>query len=138
MAGTGGNRLVSCTGTRDNDAMILTVPDAGLDALIASPSALSNTWSTAWQDVKAFLQFLRKAASLGHVVAMGMVELLTPSKDASPGQVVLADGPIVLNGIAGDQSGVTILAPYVETASVQHLRVTDLTVGGRSGLRLAG
>jgi hypothetical protein len=133
-----GNRLVSCTGTRDNGAMILTVPDAGLDALLASPFALSNTWSTACEDVKAFLQFLRKAASLGHVVAMGMVELLTPSKDASPGQVVLADGPIVLNGIAGDESGVTILAPYVETASVRHLMVTDLTVSGRSGLRLAG
>lgn len=118
--------------------MILTVPDARLDALLASPSALSNTWSTAWEDVKAFLQFLRKAASLAHVVAMGMVELLTPSKDASPGQVVLADGPIVLNAIAGDQSGVTILDPYVETASVRHLMVTDLTVGGRSGLRLAG
>ena len=118
--------------------MILTVPDAGLDALLASPSALSNTWSTAWEDVKAFLQFLRKAASLGHVVAMGMVELLAPSKDASAGQVVLADGPIVLNGIAGDERGVTIMAPYVETALVRHLMVTDLTVGGRSGLRLAG
>jgi hypothetical protein len=118
--------------------MILTVADARLDALLASPSALSNTWSAAWEDIKAFLQFLRKAASLGHLVAMGMVTLLAPSKDASPGQVILADGPIVLNGIAGDERGVTIMAPYTETASVRHLTVTDLTVSGRSGLRLAG
>jgi hypothetical protein len=129
---------VSCTDIRDNGAVFITVPDAGLNALLGSQSALSNAWAIAWEDVKIFLQVLRKSVSLAHVMAMGMVELLSPSKDAAPGQVVLADGPIVLNGIAGDETGATILAPHADTASVRHLTITNLTVGGHSGLRLAG
>lgn len=127
-----------CTDIRDNDAVFIAVPDAGLNALLRSSSALSNTWSIAWEDVKIFLQILRKSLSLAHVMAMGMVELLGPPKDVAPGQVVLTDGPIVLNGIAGNKAGATILAPHADTASVRHLTITDLTVGGRSGLRLAG
>jgi hypothetical protein len=131
-------QLVSCTGIGDTGAVMLTVPNAELDALLASRLALSNVWSTVWEEVKAFLQFLRKSASLAHVLAMGMVELVSPITEACPGQVVLVDGPIALNGIAGDEAGVTVLVPYVETASVRQLVVTDLTVGGRSALRMAG
>lgn len=118
--------------------VILTVPDTRLATLLASQSAASNAWSVLWEDVKAFLQFLRKSVSLAHVLAMGVMELVTPAIEATPGQVVLADGPIVLSGIAGDEAGVTILTPYLETASVRQLTVTDLTVGGHSGLRMAG
>lgn len=118
--------------------MILTVPDAGLAALLASPCAISNTWSIAWEDVKVFLQVLRKSASLAHVLAVGMIQLVTPSVEASAGQVILADGPIVLSGIAADESGSTVLAPHLAPASVRRLTVTDVTVSGRSGLRLAG
>jgi hypothetical protein len=138
MGDMGSCQLVSCTDIGDTGAVILTVPNAELDALLASQPALSNVWSAAWEDVKAFLQFLRKSASLAHVLAMGMVELVTPIPEACPGRVVFVDGPIVLNGIAGDKAGVTVLIPYVETASVRQLVVTDLTVGGRSALRMAG
>lgn len=131
-------QLVSCTGLRDTNAVILTVPDAGLAAILASQPALSNAWSIAWHDVRAFLQFLRKSASLAHAVATGMMELVTPTIDVVPGQVVLADGRIVLSGIAGDEAGATVLAPHLDAASVRQLMVTDLRVGGRSGLRLAG
>jgi len=117
---------------------MLTVPNAELSALLSSPSALSNAWSAACEDVKAFLQFLRKSASLAHALAMGIVDLVTPVMELSPGQVVLADGSILLSGIAGDEAGATILAPYAETASVRQLIVTGLTVGGRSGLKMAG
>lgn len=118
--------------------MFLTVPDPGLAAFLVSPPAPSSAWSIAWEDVKAFLQFLRKSASLAHVMATGMMELVALPADAASGQVVLADGPIVLNGIAGDEAGVTVLTPYSESASVRRLTVTDLAVDGRSGLRLAG
>ena len=118
--------------------VILTVPDAGLAALLASPAALSNAWSAAWEDVKVFLQVLRKSASLAHALALGMVELVAPSTEIPPGQVTLADGPIVLSAMAADEAGGAVLAPHLAPASVRRLAVTEVTVGGHSGFRLAG
>jgi hypothetical protein len=76
--------------------------------------------------------------SLADALAVGLVTMLTkPGGPPSP-LVSLAYRTAVLTAVAGGQSGDLVDTPHLRAHEVWRLEVTDLVVGGRSGLRLAG
>jgi hypothetical protein len=117
----------------------LVVPDAGLQQLIASAALLAQTWPGAWEETMLFIQVLRLSVpSLAEALAVGLISVLAPPADAASPQISLGCGPAILSAIAGGENGDQVAAPHLRPAEVRRLEVMDLTVGGLSGLRLAG
>jgi hypothetical protein len=118
-------------------AVILVIADAGLDQLIASPVLLAQMWPGACDEVKMLLQVLRMSfPSLAHALAVGLITVLGAAED-SP-RIALGYGAAVLSAVARGEAGDPVAAPHLRSGSVLRLEVTDLSVGGQSGLRLAG
>jgi hypothetical protein len=138
-----GNMSSSClaisTSSRNTWAVILVVPDSGLQQLIASAMLMSQAWPGAWEEVILFLQVLRMSVpSLVEVLKIGLISVLTTSADEISPQISLGYGTAVLTAMAGGKDGSHVAAPHLRPAEVWRLEITDLTVGGLSGLRLAG
>ena len=86
-----------------------------------------------------FIQVLRMSVpSLAEALTIGLISVLAPPSDAASPQISLGCGPAVLSAIAGGENGDQVAAPHLRPAEVRRLDITDLTVGGLSGLRLAG
>jgi len=131
--------LAISTSFGNTRAVILVVPDAGLRQLIASAAFLAQAWPGAWEEVMLFIQVLRMSVpSLAEALKAGLISVLAPSADAASPRISLGYGPAVLSAIAGGENGYQVAAPHLRPAEVRRLDITDLTVGGLSGLRLAG
>gem|GEM_PF-1791467 len=76
--------------------------------------------------------------SLAEALKAGLISVLAPPADVTSAQISLGYGPAVLSAIAGGENGDQVAAPHLRPAEVRRLDITDLTVGGLSGLRLAG
>jgi hypothetical protein len=119
--------------------VILVAPDAGLAQLITSPLLLAQMWPAAAEEVKVLIQALRHSfPSLAEALAMGLIAVLAPVAGLISPQISLAYRTAVLKADATGQNGEHITAPHQHLAEVRRLVVTDLSAGGRSGLRLAG
>lgn len=119
--------------------MILVIPDAGLAQIIASPTLLAQIWPGAADEVMMFIQVLRMSVpSLADALTVGLISILSPPAGTISAQIFLAYGRAVLSAMAVSETGEWLAAPHLQTAEVVGLDITDLSVGGRSGLRLAG
>jgi hypothetical protein len=119
--------------------VILVVPDTGLQQLIASAMLMAQAWPGAWEEVMLFLQVLRMSVpSLAEALKIGLISVLAASADETCAQISLGYSTAVLTAIAGGKDGDPVPAPQLRPAEVCRLEITDLTVGGLSGLRLAG
>jgi hypothetical protein len=119
-------------------AVILVIPNAGLDQLIASPVLLAQMWPGACDEVKMLIQVLRMSfPSLAQVLAVGLITILGPWAEDSP-RIALGYGNAVLSAVAFSEADDLVAAPHLQPGSVLRLEVADLSVGGQSGLRLAG
>ena len=119
--------------------MILVVPDAGLQQLVASAMLMAQAWPAAWEEVMLFLQVLRMSVpSLAEVLKIGLISVLAAPADETSAQISLGYGAAVLTAMAGGDDCDRVPAPHLRPAEVRRLEITDLTVGGLSGLRLAG
>lgn len=119
--------------------MILVIPDAGLAQLVASSALLAATWPGACEEIKLLIQVLRLSwPSLAEALALGVISILAPAAGASTSLVSLVHRTAALTAVARNEAGDQIGQPHLRPAEVQRLDVTDLVVGGRSWLRLAG
>jgi hypothetical protein len=117
----------------------LIIPHAGLAQMIASPVLLAQAWPAACGEVMMLIHVLRMSVpSLADALAVGLVSMLTPASGAPSPLVSLAYRTAVLTAVAVSQSGDLVDTPHLRAHEVRLLEVTDLVVGGRSGLRLAG
>lgn len=138
MQETAKELLAIRTGLRNTVAVILVIQDAGLAELVASPVLLAQVWPGAFDEVMMLIQVLRMAVpSLAEALAVGLVSMLAPAGTPSP-RISLAYRNAVLSAVAGSEAGDRIAVPHLRPAEVWRLEVTDLVVGGQSGLRLAG
>ena len=120
-------------------AVILIIQDAGLAELVASPVLLAQVWPGAFDEVMMLIQVLRMSVpSLAEALAVGLVSMLTPAIGTPSPRISLAYRSAVLSAAAASEAGDRIAAPHLRPAEVWRLEVTDLVVGGQSGLRLAG
>jgi hypothetical protein len=134
-----GGRLPSVPGSWILCCVILLIPHAGLAQMVASPVLLAQAWPAACGEVMMLIHVLRMSVpSLADALAVGLVTMLTPPGGAPSPLVSLAYQTAVLTAVAGGQSGDLIDTPHLRANEVRRLEVTDLVVGGRSGLRLAG
>lgn len=116
----------------------MTIPDDGLAALLASPALLAQIWPGASGEVMMLIHLLRvTGSSLAEVLAIGLVKLLTPSTALPQSLVGLALKTAVLSAVALQEDGQRVAEPHRRTAEVRWLEVTDVAVGGRSGLKMA-
>jgi len=119
--------------------VILVVPHAGLEELLASSVLLVQIWPGAVEDVMMFIQVLRMSCpSLADVLSVGLISVLTPAGGEPSPQISLAYRSAVLSAAAADQAGEPVAAPHLRPADVRRLEIADIAVGGRSALRLAG
>jgi len=117
----------------------LVVPDASLAQLIASPVLLMQMWPGACEEVMVLIHVLRMSApSLAEAITLGLISVLAPSAETTSPQISLSYRTTVLSAVAGDKGGDRVTSPHLRLAEVTRLEITDLSVGGRSGLRLAG
>jgi hypothetical protein len=117
----------------------LVVRDAGLEQLIASAALLAQAWPGAWEEVMLFIQILRMSVpSLGEVLTMGLITMQPPPAEPVSPQVTLGYGAAVLTAVACGETGIPVDAPHLRPADIRRLDITDLAVGGLSGLKLAG
>ena len=117
--------------------MILTIPDASLAELIASPVLLAQMWPGASHEVMLLVHLLRMSgSSLADALAIGLVQLLTPAATPLP-PIGLAFERAILSAIARREDGERVAHPHSRAAEVTWLEVTDVAVSGRSGLRMA-
>jgi hypothetical protein len=116
----------------------MTIPDDGLAELLASPALLAQMWPGASSEVMMLIHLLRMTgSSLAEVLAIGLVQLLTPPAGMPLSLVGLALRTAVLTAVALQEDGERVAEPHLRTAEVRWLEVTDVAVGGRSGLRMA-
>lgn len=120
--------------------MLVTVPDAGLSELLASPELLSQAWPGADQEVMTLVHVLRIAEpSLEEALAVGLVRLLTPATGKASANIGLTHRRAVFTGIARRRNNHSrVTAPHSHLGEVTWLEVRDIAVAGRSGLRLTG
>ena len=119
--------------------MTLTVPDAGLAELMASPVLLAQMWPGASHEVIMLIQVLRMSVpSLTEALALGLISLLTPPAGRPTAVISLAYKSAVLSAVARKKAGARVTSPHARPGEVCRLEVTDLAVGGQSGLRMAG
>jgi hypothetical protein len=139
MANMPSSCLAISTSSRNTWAVILVVPDSGLQQLIASAMLMAQAWPGAWEEVMLFIQVLRMSVpSLAEVLKIGLITVLTTPADETTAQISLGYGTAVLTAIAGGKNGDRVPAPHLRPVEVWRLEITDLTVDGLSGLRLAG
>lgn len=120
-------------------AVILTIPDAGLAEVIASPVLLAQMWPGARHEVMMLLHMLRMSGqSLAEILAIGLVQLLTPAVTTTLSQVGLAWERATVSGVARGEDGERVAEPHARPAEVRWLEVTDVAAAGRSALRMAG
>jgi hypothetical protein len=118
--------------------VILVIPDAGLEQLIASPVLLAQMWPGACDEVKLLVQVLRMSfPSLAQVLAVGLITILGPWAEDSP-RITFGYGTAALSAVAFGEAGNLVAGPHLRPGTVLRLEITDLSVGGQSGLRLAG
>jgi hypothetical protein len=119
--------------------VILTIPDTALAELVACPVLLAQMWPGACDEVRILVQVLRLSVpSLAEVLAFGLVSMLTPPRAIPSAQISLVHSSAVLVALAQNEAGECVIAPHLRPADVWRLEITDLAVGGQSGLRLAG
>lgn len=117
----------------------LTIPDLGLAELIASPGLLGQVWPDATREVMMLFHVLRMAGpSLADVLGIGLVQLLAPPTTAPASQLSLTHKTAALSALARAETGDPVPTPHIRPTDVAWLEVTDVTVDGRSGLRMAG
>jgi hypothetical protein len=118
--------------------MIISVPNPGLEALLASAALLAQMWPTAAEDVMVILGALMLAGrTLADVLQNGLVRMLAPVAGAAESQVSLACGQVVISAFAADRRGEPVLGPHLRPSDVWRLAVADLAVGGISVLSQA-
>lgn len=117
----------------------MVVPDLQLEALICSPVLLAQLWPHAYEEVRTFIQILRMSApTLAEALAIGLISMHIPAAETVSPEVSLEYESTVLSAVAGSEAGDPIPSPYLRPGEVRRLEITDLLVGGRSGLRQAG
>lgn len=117
----------------------MTIPDASLASLMASPALLAQMWPSGSHEVMMLVHLLRMAGpSLAEVLALGLVRLLMPPAAATSSQIWLAHKVALVSANARTGTGDQIAAPHTRPADVVWLEMTDVAVAGRSGLRMAG
>jgi hypothetical protein len=113
----------------------LTVPDAGLETLMASSALVKRVWPSAYQEAMMLIHLLRIATpSLADALALGLIGMLTPASRKPTAEIALAHKGAVLSAVARRESGNRVMAPHTRPGDVTHLEVTDLAVAGRSCL----
>jgi len=118
--------------------MVLTVPDAGLEGILASTMLLAQLWPGAVEEVKIVIQVLLTARpSLAEALSVGLVRMLAPVGGAPASLVVLAYQSVVLSALAADKAGEAVAEPHLRPADVWQLAVADVVVGGRPALSRA-
>ena len=96
-------------------------------------------WPGASDDVMMLVHLLRMSSpSLAGVLAVGLVQLLTPPATSSFSQIGLAWMSTILSAVARREDGVRVAEPHARTTEVRWLEVTDVAVAGRSGVRATG
>jgi len=119
--------------------VLLTIPDAGLAELLASPALLAQMWPGATDEVMLLVHILRMSGpSLAGVLAVGLVQLLTPPGTNPFSQIGLTWMSTVLSAVARREDGERVAEPHARTTEVRWLEVTDVAVAGRSVLRVPG
>ena len=85
------------------------------------------------------IHFLRMSVpSLAEALALGLIAILAPAAGMISSQISLTYRTAVLTADATGEDGAHVGSPQLRPADVRRLVVTDLSVGGRSALRLAG
>jgi hypothetical protein len=117
----------------------LVVRDAGLEQLLTSAALLAQAWPGAWEEVMLFIQVLRMSVpSLAEALTLGLITMEPPPAEPTSARIALECGTAVLTAVACGETGVPVDAPHLRPAEIRWLDITDLSVGGLSGLRLAG
>ena len=120
-------------------SVLLTIPDAGLAELVASPALIAQMWPGTANEVMLLVHLLRMCRpSLADVLAIGLIQLLTPSASMTPPPIGLAYSRVILSAIARREDGQRVAQPHERITEITWLEVTDVAVSGRSGLRMAG
>jgi hypothetical protein len=124
------------------DAMLVTVPDAGLNELLSSPFLLAQTWPGSLQEVMTLVHVLRIAEPSFHeALEVGLIKLITTTSTLrkATATIGVTHKRAVLTGVARRrEDGVCVLTPHTCPREVTWLEVRDVAVEGRSGLRMAG
>jgi hypothetical protein len=117
--------------------MLLTVPDPGLYAVLASPSLLSQAWPGCEREVMTLIHVLRIAEpSLMEALAIGLVAMLTPARNTGSSLLGLTYKRAGLFAVARNyDSGKRVASPHTRPAEVTMLEVQDVAVEGRSAPR---
>lgn len=127
------------TSTGNTWPVILVVRDAGLEQLLTSAALLAQAWPGAWEEVMLFIQVLRMSVpSLAEALNMGLITVQPPPTESASARIALECGATVLAAVAYGETGAPVDVPHLQPAEVRRLDITDLSVGGFSGLRLAG
>lgn len=118
--------------------MLVTVPEPGLDELLASQAAMERLWPGTTEEVQTLVQVLRIAEpSLEDVLNVGLVRLMTPAGKPSA-TIGLSYERAVLTGVARRGDGRRISDPARRAREVTWLEVRDIAAAGRSALGRAG
>jgi hypothetical protein len=113
--------------------VILTVPDPGLEALLASAALLPGVRSAAAEDIKVIIGALLLAfATLADALKNGLIHLLAPVLGTAASQISLCCGEVVVSAFASDRQGNPVIDPHLRPADVWRLAVSDVTVDGSS------
>ncbi|WP_086851339.1 hypothetical protein [Amycolatopsis kentuckyensis] len=119
--------------------MLLTVPNAALAAVLASPDLIRQTFPAVHEEVMMLIHLLQATnPSLADVLAWGIISMLTPASRKQGAAIGLACRQVVLSAIAGNKDGVRVLSPHDRPQDVTRLEVVDLAVAGRSCLGATG
>jgi hypothetical protein len=119
--------------------VLLTVTDAALEAVMASPALIERTFPGVHQEVMMLIHLLRVSSpSLVDVFAWGLIGILTPASQKPGAAIALAYRQVVLSAIARNKDGVRVVSPHDRPAEVTRLDVVDLAADGRSCLGAAG
>lgn len=108
-----------------------------LTELLASAQQIAHLWPAAASDVTSLIVMLVTAPSLGSLLTLKLVVLLTPSASALPAEIALAFGSIVLTAIALGADRSEVLRPHENLYDVRGLDVVDIAAGGLSAAGLA-
>ena len=119
--------------------MLVTVPDAALEALMASPALLKRMWPSGYEEAMMMIQLLRVATpSLADALVLGLITMLSPASRRMTAEVTLTFRAAALTAVARGKAGNRVMAPHTRAGDVVRLDVTDLAVAGRSCLGMTG
>lgn len=120
--------------------MFVSVPDAGLYELLASQLLLSQMWPGVHQEVMTLVHVLRiSVPSLAEVLAVGLVQLVTPATGKLTADMAVTHRRAVITGVARRrEDGSRVTSPHRRLGEVTWLEVRDVAVAGSSALRMTG